>query len=325
MFKEFGYGSLIIVAAVGLGGNSSSVKDIVKPKGKVSGLNAHETHASASLLGQFRTSTTGWLWVRTDLYLHNGVQMRPLSEQELNRGQKGVGSADNSDKGLHDDDKQVTVIPSADQDFRGVFGDVHRATKSYKDMKNHSHNNPKQSLPLFRLMTTLDPNFIPAWTTGAAVLAMGHDRNSYQKAVEYLDEGLIHNPDNLSILNQKGFTLLARLRERNKAQAIFERGIFASKLVAQINLDEDEKDSLNNIYRWLTLVYRDKGLLAEMYQLADQGLALFPDDYTLNNIRNQPPVPLLPKAQNQHLENDVTTLEELTEKSETESEFDPHH
>src|SRR5262245_38227364 len=38
------------------------------------GLDAHETNAAASVIGQFRTTTTGWLWLRTDLYLHNGVE-----------------------------------------------------------------------------------------------------------------------------------------------------------------------------------------------------------------------------------------------------------
>ena len=296
MFKECAFGSVIAIAAIGLGGNTDDVRNVVKPKGQVKGLNAHETHASASLLGQFRTSTTGWLWVRTDLYLHNGVQMRPLSEAELKAGQKGVGSSDNQDNAIHDDNVIVTVIPTADRDFRGIFGDVHRATKAFKNMNNHSHNKPEQSLPLFRLMTWIDPNFVPGWTTGAAVLAMQHDKAAYHKAIEFLDEGLVHNPKSFSILNQKGFTLLARLGERNKSQVIFERGIDFSKKTDLTKIEEDEIESLENLYRWLVLVYRDKGMFDEMYALAKEGLIKFPEDVTLRRALNPPPMPLLPHA-----------------------------
>ncbi len=86
---------IICALAVASGFTVSDVREEAKPKGRYAGLEAHETHASASLLGQFRTSVSGWLWLRTDLYLHNGVAMRPLTDQEIASGRTGVGSSDN--------------------------------------------------------------------------------------------------------------------------------------------------------------------------------------------------------------------------------------
>ena len=63
------FSNIPVFCTVGLavlgGYKAIDVKPEVEPKGRVAGLNAHETHASASLLGQFRTSVSGWLWVRT--------------------------------------------------------------------------------------------------------------------------------------------------------------------------------------------------------------------------------------------------------------------
>ena len=69
------------------------------------------------------------------------------------------------------DDSVVTAIPSPDRDFRGWMGDLERETGTYRDMHNHTHNEPEQAIPLFRLMTWIDPNFcflkykVGDWTT----------------------------------------------------------------------------------------------------------------------------------------------------------------
>ncbi len=291
--------TIICALAAVSGFTVTDVKDQVHPKGRYSGLDAHETHASASLLGQFRTNISGWLWVRADLYLHNGVTMRPLSEQELLNGRKGVGSSDNADNQLHDDSKVVTVIPSAERDFRGVFGDLDRATKAYQDMTGHSHNNPKQSLPLFRLMTWLDPNFIPGWTTGAAVLAMGKDRNSYFEAVKLLNEGLEKNPDSISILDQLGFTYIARVRDLASAEKVLERAQATGKRYDLQDIPEDERESLLSAYRWLALVYRQYGKLDLQYAVMREGLELFPGDAVLERMLNAPPLVLAPQKERQ--------------------------
>ena len=168
---------------------SCGIGDLVNPPIPPAGLEAHETHASASLLGQFRTSASSMLWLRTDLYLHNGVEMRPLTDQEVSEGKKGVGGAKDGHEAIVNDDAIVTVVPSAQQDFRGVFGDVERAVNAYRDMRGHEHRDPVQALPLFRLMTWLDPQFVTAWVTGATIIARDRSSEGTTRALSFLAEG----------------------------------------------------------------------------------------------------------------------------------------
>lgn len=299
-----------LLGAIGAGTKVADLKETITPKGQYTGLEAHETHASASLLGQFRTSVSGWLWVRTDLYLHNGVEMRPLTEAEINLGRTGVGNNE-GDHSIMDDSKIVTVIPSRDRDFRGIFGDIERATKAYKDMTNHSHNNPKQALPLFRLMTILDPNFVPGWSTGAAVLALGKDKPSYVRAVEFLKEGLEHNPKSVSIWNQLGFTYTARLHDYPKATHAFEEAVKSGEAVQLAILSEDDQESLQYAYRWLALMYRESGDLKNYYTTLRKGLKKFPADIPMERMLNRPPLVLAhPKAAPTELEAKPNPIEE---------------
>jgi hypothetical protein len=276
---------ILSALAITSGAGVSSFKDEVHPKGKPPGLDAHETHATASLLGHFRTSISSWLWVRTDLYLHNGVVMRPLTEDEITAGRVGVGGHhdhEGEDKELgHDDSKIVTAIPTPETDFRGVFGDVERATQTWKDMRGHSHNDPHQALPLFRLMTWLDPYFTPGWTTGAGVLAMDKRPEAFQKAVDLLDEGLKFNPESIEILNQKGFTQIARQRKFLESVPTFKRAIATGREYRIEQIPEDDQEALLNSYRWLALAYRELGMIQAMFAIAQEGLERFPGDQPL--------------------------------------------
>jgi tetratricopeptide (TPR) repeat protein len=312
------FSNIPVFCTVGLavlgGYKAIDVKPEVEPKGRVAGLNAHETHASASLLGQFRTSVSGWLWVRTDLYLHNGVQMRPLSEAEIENGRKGVGSSDNHEGTLHDDSKVVTVIPSADRDFRGIFGDIERATSSYRDMTNHDHNNPKQSLPLFRLMTWLDPYFIPGWTTGAAVLAFGKEERGYHKSIEFLDQGLEQNPNSIAIYNQKGYVQLTRLHKFQDSLKSFQRARVIGLSINPKLLTEDDQEGLQMSYRWLALIHRNLGNLDQMYEVLREGREKFSDDAILERMLNAPPVVRISKEAKEDIQRQVQ--EEASESAE---------
>lgn len=278
-------------ALVVVGSNVADLRETVSPPGRPPGLEMHETHASASLLGQFRTSASSWLWVRTDLYLHNGVEMRPLSEAELHAGHKGVGSSDNEDKALHDDELHVTVIPPKERDFRGLFGDVERATRAYKDMRNHGHNDPVTALPLFRLMTWIDPQFIPGWTTGAAVLARDRSDRGLAKALEILEEGRAKNPASIALNSEIGYLLAARRRDFDGAIMSLEhaRRLGSGDLG---RLSEDDREALPTAYRWLALIYRERGRLDKMYAILREGRHRFPDDAVIERLLEMPPSPL---------------------------------
>jgi hypothetical protein len=243
-------------------------------------LNAHEQHASASLFGQFRSSVTSWLWLRTDLYLHNGVEMRKR------RGREAAGevNADNAHSELHNDTVITTVIPSADADFRGWLGDMERATSTYRDMRRHEHNDPRKALPLFRLMTWLDPMFVPGWIVGASVLARGGEIGA-QQAAEYLREGLRHNPSSIALLSALGTLHAVKLKDLRSATRLFEGAIRAASPSAS-RLSEEDAEGLLWAFRYLALIYRDASRWDDRRRVVSMGLARFPDDGVLRRNRD---------------------------------------
>ncbi|MEI7577326.1 MAG: tetratricopeptide repeat protein [Armatimonadota bacterium] len=274
-------GCSVLVAAL-VGANTSSIKESVNPAIKPVGLEAQDSHAAASLLGQFRTSASSWLFLHADLYLHNGVEMRPLTDAEIKNGRKGVGG-DSKEEKIHDDSKIVTVIPSEKIDFRGIFGDIERATTSYKDMTGHSHNTPKDSLPLFRLMTFLDPQFVSGWTTGANIMLWEKDREGFRKALVYLNEGLQHNPKSIDILSQIAFCHLKEFEgKRDFAQAL--PFLQRASVIAHENwghLSEDEIEASQTNYRRLAVTLRELGKKDEERRIVLEGLEHFPGDTPL--------------------------------------------
>jgi hypothetical protein len=282
---------------------AASVRDEVNSPVPPQGLDAHETHAAASLLGQFRTSASSWLWLRTDLYLHNGVEMRPLSDEEKAAGHKGVGGHDDGHEAIMNDDAIVTVVPAERDDFRGVLGDIEREISAYKDMKEHAHRDPKQALPLFRLMTWMDPQFVTAWVTGATVIARDTSEMGTAKAIAFLDEAETHNPNSCAVPTEKARLLISRRKDIRSAKHLLEIAMKRG-LKDPARLEEIEKSGLNLAARLLALVYRDSGQVELLKEHLRSARTVFKDDLMLkrlaeNLIMSQLPVER-PAVPNQH-------------------------
>jgi hypothetical protein len=143
----------------GIGWSTTEVSPITNPR-----LRRIQTdQGDSSLAGQFQTSASGWLWNYTEVYLHNGINLRRMTEAE----KKQYNLDDGKNHG-------IAVIPHAGKDFRGVFGDIERSISAWTADQNHKQNDPRQCLPLFRIMTWMDPYFVEGWTTGASVIGMDH-------------------------------------------------------------------------------------------------------------------------------------------------------
>lgn len=283
-------------AAVLAGRMVAGLDRVVHPPQAPPGLDAHESNASASLLGQFRTSVSSWLWLRTDLYLHNGVQMRPMTEAERREGLETCRAKDDGHERLHDESAVTTVIPSAERDFRGILGDLERAVSAYKDMRGHTHNDPKAALPLLRLMTWIDPQFIPGWTTGATVMARDRTEEADRRAFAFLQEGLRNNPESLAILADMGRMSAVHFRDLKTAAAFLEK---ACRLGAEHfdHLPDVEREGLNQSVRWLALCYRDLGRPQDQRRVLEFGLRLFPDDLFLFMAKNRPPTVIVSRQE----------------------------
>jgi hypothetical protein len=276
---------LAMIAAAGF--KAQDVKPIVNPPMRNQSLDVHEDSATASLVGQFRTSVSSWLWLRADLYLHNGVEMRPISEQERKRGVTVQRARDDGHEAIHEGDV-ITTVPPKERDFRGIFGDVERQVASYKDMHEHSHNDPQVAMPLYRLMTWLDPQFVQGWTMGGMILARDRSEAGTQRSIAFLKEGWKANPSSVDIPSQIGYTIATREKKLVTASRYLER---ARKLgVARFKeLGENEREGLRTAYRFLALCYRDMGETAKQKAVIIEGIKVFPDDPLLPRLAKEVP------------------------------------
>lgn len=242
-----------------------------------------EESAAASLFGQFRSSAADFLWLKVDKYLHNGIELRGLTEQEKSKqaaDEVRTAAADVAG-GFKQHAKETTIIPSAKNDWRGIIGDVERAVQPYDDMSNHTHRDPKEALPLFRLMTASNPQFIPGYVTGAAMIA--RDNTKYTEALAFLKEGEANNPNSIEIKTEIGMFYVAKVREYAKAvQPLTESLTIASRRDPG-TLTEEEKEAWQNAFRWLVLTYRYQSDRENAHRVAVAGLKVFQDDVTCRN------------------------------------------
>jgi hypothetical protein len=233
--------------------------------------------AGASLLGQFRASMADFLWLSVDKYLHNGVNMRGMTDEEKRTGDAdAVGNASSeAGSGNREHRGETTVIPSAGRDWRGVFGDLERQVQPYMDMSHHTHRDPKEALPLFRLMTWSNPHFIPGYVVGAAMIA--RDRAHRVQALNFLLEGETNNPDSIEIAEALGEMYTYQQRDFNAAMPYLTKAIAIGAARDRASMSDDETDAYENAYRWLVLNRRDHDpKAARAYALA--GLKVFPTD-----------------------------------------------
>jgi hypothetical protein len=234
-----------------------------------------EQIASASLFGQFRTSMADFLWLKTDKYLHNGVDLRGTTDLEREAGDADKVTSAKGEAWQHNSE-ETTVVPSAQRDWRGFIGSIEREVRPYEDMSNHTHRDPKETLPLFRLMTWSNPHFIPAYTVGAALIAQ--DKTKIGDAVAFLRDGVKNNPQSIEIHTALGQMLTSKQRAFNEAQPYLKQAIALGHARDVKTLTEDEMDAWQNAYRWMVLNRREAGDAAAARAAAQEGLRFFPDD-----------------------------------------------
>ena len=282
-----------IIGAVVFGSQTSSVNSIVNPPVRLVGLEAQDSHAAASLLGQFRTSISSFLYLRSDLYIHGGVEMRPMTKEEEQQGRTVAHESHEEAEKLDGDEPIVTVLPSAKEDFRGIFGDAEREVASYKPMEDHHHQSPTQSLPLFRLMTWLDPQFIDGWTSAGQIILWENKPNSSELAVSFLQRGLDQNPQSIDILGQIAYCHLRAKVDASSPSKKYELALPFLERAKKIGLENLEKLSKNEFaaleenYRRLSICYRELKQFDSMKSNAADGLKLFGQDASLRQAAEE--------------------------------------
>lgn len=279
------YVALLAFAALAAGMAVPAIRTEVHVQGGKVGLEEHESFAAASLVGQFRTNVAAWLWVRTDLYLHNGVELRPMTDAEKAVGVRSAeGRTDG--EGVHLDEHDLTTaVPSAENDFRGVFGTIDRATQAYREMHGHEHRDPEAALPLFRLMTWADPQFEEGWSVGASVMRA----RSIPEADTFLEDGIQANPNSLLLRTDLAELRLVHQNAPREAVELLEA--VTQEGAKRWPLREGEADALLRAFRWEVLGKRAMGGVEHSRKTALRGLKMFPDDLVL--ARHAFPAPLI--------------------------------
>jgi len=178
--------------------------------------------ALASMLGEFRTTVSDLLFIKTERYLHSGVAYVPhLSEKalslegaaaEIDEHQSELGEDHDHDH-EHDpfahDDLPASIIPTAESDYRGWIGEMHRRVKPWRDPKlHHLHTDGTQLLPWFRMMTLSDPQYVRGYAVGSYWLKQ-HDA---AEAMVFLAEGIRQNPEAFELHLMRGFLLVDAAR-----------------------------------------------------------------------------------------------------------------
>lgn len=236
-----------------------------------------EQVAQASLFGQFRSSMADFLWLKVDKYLHNGIDLRGMTEEEKRKqsARQATARADSSEW-KHGD--ETTVVPEKERDWRGALGDLEREVKPFQDMRGHDHRDPSETLPLFRLMTWSNPRFINGYVVGAAMMV--RDKTKGDEAVAFLREGARHNPESIVLHEALGWLLTAKRRRFDEALPPLHRAIELGAARDPTTLTEDERESFETAFRWLVINREYAGDRRAAIQAAQLGLRYFPQNGT---------------------------------------------
>ncbi len=172
--------------------------------------------ALAAMLGEFRTSLSDIMFIKTERYLHGGVAYLPHMGDLAMSAEELIDEVDEhqSEIGLefldHDEEGDVpTIIPTPERDFRGWVGNLHREVQPWRDpTKAHIHTDGRDLIPWFRLMTRADSHYIRGYTAGGFWLNMADP----EAALAFIEEGIQHNPQEFQLYVSRGFLLIREAR-----------------------------------------------------------------------------------------------------------------
>jgi tetratricopeptide (TPR) repeat protein len=170
------------------------------------------TSSVGIMFGEVRTALSDVMYIKTERYLHAGVGYVPHMEEEILSVSGAMDHAEEhqvhvgAEEPEHDTPAEEhsgipTLLRTADTDFRGFIGHLHRAVKPWRDPSNpHAHTSGTELLPWFRLMTMNDPHYIRGYALGGWWLS----QLDPSEALDYLSEGIRNNPDAFQIWLTKG-------------------------------------------------------------------------------------------------------------------------
>lgn len=174
--------------------------------------------ALGMMLGEFRTSLSDMFYLQTENFLHYGVAFKPHDDDEHSKTEEMVadlkmGGAEENTHKHHDfdhGDEVLTVIPTAEKDYRSWLGNLHREIKPWQAPgEAHRLSRDAEVIPLFRLMTLADPHYVRGYQVGAFWI----QQLDPKAAADFIAEGLKNNPDSFQLYLMRGLLNVKKARK----------------------------------------------------------------------------------------------------------------
>jgi len=274
----------------------------------------------AVLFGELRTSMSDMMFIKTERYLHSGVAYVPHHDEQLLSVEDMGDEVDHHQADVqphhhthshghshshdhphvhhtHDGDHAgtPTLIPTRDQDYRGFIGRLHRQVKPWRDpTKAHIHTDGTELLPWFRVMTVTDPHYAMGYTLGSWWVAQ-YDRDM---ALDFIEEGIRHNPNAFQIRMARGFILWRTFRQEREDMQMLDQVIQDFRDAARLGIAQrpdpaDGPPEEQPGWSWFqeqdlwaacqmrVLLEREFGDPERARELAAEYLEIFPDNKVL--------------------------------------------
>ncbi len=276
------------------------------------------TSAFATMLGEFRTALSDIMYIKTERYLHSGVAYEPHLEADTLNTVGTIKDIDTDHAKASSRNQQVvepdsagiaaTLIPTAQKDWRGFIGTLHRKVKPWRDPSEpHLLTDGREMLPWFRVMTMTDPHYVRGYAVGAWWLK----RRNLDAAITFAQEGITNNPTAFEIYYTLGELFMERGRKANNggitnpgdealkhflaARDAFQKGaelaiakrphgwVDDPKNPSAVWNANDETDAIGTVHL-AVLTEKNFGDPQKAIELARRYLAVFPADAPLNDV-----------------------------------------
>jgi tetratricopeptide (TPR) repeat protein len=268
--KKISTACIVLVLAIFAGALFSKLRPAMATTGQFSSEEIREANESIpmTLLGQFRTNLDAYLWLKTEEYLHGGVSYRPYTEKER---EQGMRETEANVGGLAEHSDGPTVIPSKEEDWRGIFGDFERNLQPYRPGPAR-HGDPEELIPWYRVQTIINPLDVNAYVTCA--FFMGDFARKPEEALAFLEEGARNNPRSPEIQEAIGQLYFEKWKNYDKAIPHLRDAIALGKQIPK--RDDRQEKAFGDAYLFLAKAYREKGELNTALQTADEGVKACP-------------------------------------------------
>ncbi|MDX1971124.1 MAG: hypothetical protein SFY68_01195 [Candidatus Sumerlaeia bacterium] len=250
--------TFLLVASSGLLLATVTVPMSVDPNSYAAGRSRDEqarvernSSSVAQLFGELRASMSDIVFLKTERYLHGGIAysahmnvartvQEETSEYDAHEKEaRGVAGDEHEEEDDHSG--TPTLIPTAEDDFRGVIGHLERQIRPWQDPSiPHQHSTGTELLPWYRVMTLSDPHNIRGYLIGAYWLS---NLGKFEEARQFITEGIGHNPEAFQLYLYRARGILKEINyieHENPAEA-FDQSPNAA--LHQMMLDDLKKSS----------------------------------------------------------------------------------